>query len=138
MDLLLKGGILHDPANGWAGPAEILIKRSKIEAVSSSLGPADVPLLNFPGKIILPGMIDMHVHLREPGYEGKETIASGCAAAVAGGITALACMPNTDPPVDNKEIICYIKERSRRADLARVCPIGAITRKIEGKEIAPM
>ncbi|MGI6327717.1 MAG: dihydroorotase [Dethiobacteria bacterium] len=138
MNLLLKGGILYDPKNGWEGPAEILIKGSKVEAVSLSLGPVDVPTLDLQGKIILPGMVDMHVHLREPGYEGKETIATGCAAAVAGGITALACMPNTDPPVDNKEIICYIKERSRQADLARVYPIGAITRKIEGKEIAPM
>jgi len=138
MDLLLKGGVLHDPENGWEGPAEVLIRGNKIEAVSLSLGPVDVPFWDLQGKIILPGLVDMHVHLREPGNEGKETIATGCAAAVAGGVTSIACMPNTDPPADNKEIICYIKERAKRADLAKVYPIGAITRGIKGKEIAPM
>ncbi|RJX27240.1 MAG: dihydroorotase [Dethiobacter sp.] len=138
MDLLLKGGILHDPVNDWEGPAEILIKGDRIEAVSLSLGPVEVPVLDLKGKIILPGMVDIHAHLREPGNEGKETIATGCAAAVAGGFTAVACMPNTDPPVDSKEIVNYIKERARQADLARVYPIGALTGGLKGQEIAPM
>jgi dihydroorotase len=138
MDLLLKGGILHDPVNGWEGPAEILIKGDRIEAVSLSLGPVEVPVLDLKGKIILPGLVDIHVHLREPGEEGKETIATGCAAAVAGGFTAVACMPNTNPPVDSKEIVSYIKERARQVNLARVYPLGTLTRRLKGQEIAPM
>lgn len=138
MDLLLKGGVLYDPVNGWEGPAEILIKKDRIEAVSLSLGPVDVPVLDLKGKIILPGFIDAHVHLREPGGEGKETIATGCAAAVAGGFTAVACMPNTDPPIDSKEIVSYIKERARKADLARVYPLGTLTRGQKGQELSPM
>ncbi|MGI6308571.1 MAG: dihydroorotase [Dethiobacteria bacterium] len=138
MDLLLKGGILYDPAAGWEGPAEILIREEKIEAVSTSLGPVDAPVLELEGKIVLPGLVDMHVHLREPGGEGKETIATGCAAAVAGGFTAVACMANTSPPVDGKETVALIKERAKQADLARVYPIGALTRGLQGKELAPM
>ncbi|NMB41077.1 MAG: dihydroorotase [Firmicutes bacterium] len=138
MDLLLKGGILHDPVNGWEGPAEILIKDDKIEAVSLSLGPVEVPVLELKGKIVMPGLIDVHVHLREPGQESKETIATGCAAAVAGGFTAVACMANTDPPADCKEIVSYIKEKSRAADLARVYPIGALTRGLKGQKLAAM
>ena len=138
MDLLLKGGLLHDPVNGWEGPAEILIKKGRIEAVSLSLGSVDVPVLDLKGKIVLPGLIDVHVHLREPGGEGKETIATGCAAAVAGGFTAVACMPNTDPPIDGKEIVAYIKERARKVDLARVYPLGTLTRGQKGRELSPM
>lgn len=138
MDLLLKGGILHDPVNGWEGPAEILVKGNRIEAVSISLGPVEVPVLELKGKIVLPGLVDAHVHLREPGGESKETIASGCAAAVAGGFTAVACMPNTDPPVDSREIVSYIKEKARHAGLARVYPLGALTCGQKGEEIAPL
>jgi dihydroorotase len=138
MDLLIKGGILHDPVSEWEGPAEILIKGDKIEAVSLSIGPTDVPVLDLNGLIILPGLVDMHVHLREPGAEKKETIATGSAAAVAGGFTSVACMPNTLPPVDNKDIVSYIKERARNADLARVYPIGSLTCGLKGKEIAPI
>lgn len=138
MDLLLKGGLLYDPATGWEGPAEILIRDKKVEAVSLSLGPVDVPVLKLAGKIVVPGLVDMHVHLREPGGEGKETIATGSAAAVAGGFTAIACMANTSPPVDGKETVALIKERARQADLARVYPIGALTRGLQGKELAPL
>ncbi|HHU76043.1 MAG TPA: dihydroorotase [Firmicutes bacterium] len=138
MELLLRGGILHDPLAGWSGPAEILIRGRRIEAISRSIGNVDVPALDLDGKIILPGLIDMHVHLREPGGESQETIASGCAAAVAGGFTSLACMPNTLPPADNKTVISYIKERARRADLARVYPIGTISQGSRGEELANM
>lgn len=138
MALLIKGGILHDPVNDWEGPAEILIKGNKVEAVALSLGPVEVPSLELPGKIILPGLIDVHTHLREPGGEKKETIASGVAAAVAGGFTAVACMANTDPPADNKTVVRFIKERARQADLARVYPVGALTRGLAGRELAPL
>ncbi|NMB35027.1 MAG: dihydroorotase [Firmicutes bacterium] len=138
MDLLLKGGLLYDPAAGWEGPAEILIRDGEVEAVSLSLGPVDVPSLELAGKIVFPGLIDVHVHLREPGGEAKETIASGSAAAVAGGFTAVACMANTTPPVDGKETVALIRERARRADLARVYPIGALTSGLRGEELAPL
>lgn len=138
MDLLLQGGLLHDPVTGWEGPAEILIRDKKVEAVSVSLGPVDVPHLDLAGKVVLPGFVDAHVHLREPGGEGKETIATGSAAAVAGGFTAVACMANTSPPVDNKETVAFIQKRARQADLARVYPIGAVTRGLRGEEMAPL
>jgi len=138
VDLLLRGGFLCDPSVKWEGPAEILIRHGLVEAVSLSLGPVDVPVLELGGKIVLPGLIDMHVHLREPGQENKETIATGCAAAVAGGFTAVACMPNTSPPVDCKEILAYIKERATRAALARVYPIGALTAGLMGRELSAM
>ncbi len=138
MELLLRGGILHDPAAGWAGPAEILIRGGKIEAVSRSIAGADRPVIELEGKIVLPGLIDMHVHLREPGGESKETIASGSAAAVAGGFTSLACMPNTTPPADHKTVLSYIREQAGKAALARVYPLGAISRGQEGKELADM
>ncbi|NLX90781.1 MAG: dihydroorotase [Firmicutes bacterium] len=138
MELLLKGGILYDPAAGWAGPAEILIRENKVEAVSGSPLTVDVPVVNLQGKVVLPGLIDMHVHLREPGEEGKETIASGCAAAVAGGFTSLACMANTSPPADNKTVISYIQERVRKTGLARVYPLGTISKGLQGQELSNM
>ncbi len=138
MELLFRGGILYDPAAGWAGPAEILIKGDRVEAVAGSLGKVDLPVIDLRGKIVLPGLVDMHAHLREPGEEGKETIADGCAAAVAGGFTSLACMPNTYPPADNKTVVSYIRERARRTGLARVYPVGAISKGLEGKELSNM
>ena len=138
MELLFRGGILYDPAAGWAGPAEILIRGNKVEAVSRSITNVNIPVIDLQGKVVLPGLIDMHVHLREPGGESKETIASGCAAAVAGGFTSLACMPNTFPPADNKTVLSYIRERARKADLARVYPLGTISQGLEGKELSNM
>ena len=138
MDLLLRGGILCDPSSNRNGPGEILIRNGIIEGIAPSLGAVDVPVLELDGKLVLPGLIDMHVHLREPGGEKKETIATGCAAAVAGGFTAVACMPNTTPAVDSKETVAYIKERAARADLARVYPIGALTMGLQGKELSAM
>ena len=138
VDLLLSGGLLCDPSAKWDGPAEILIRHGRVEAVSLSLGPVDVPVLDLGGRIVLPGLIDMHVHLREPGMEKKETIATGCAAAVAGGFTAVACMPNTSPPADSKETVAYIRERAARTGLARVYPIGTLTANQRGRELSAM
>ncbi len=138
MDLLLRGGIIIDPSCRREGPMELLIQSGRVAALAPSLGPVDVPVLELAGKIVLPGLIDLHVHLREPGEEHKETIATGLAAAVAGGFTAVACMPNTSPPVDSRETVAYIRERAARADLARVYPLGAITAGQRGRELAPM
>lgn len=138
MNWIIKG-ILCDPAAGWEGAAEILVKRGKVEAVSKHLGEGiEAKLLDFRDRYILPGLVDAHVHLREPGEEEKETIASGCAAAVAGGFTSVACMPNTSPPVDSEDGIFFIKRRAKVADLARVYPVGAITRGLRGSQVAPL
>ena len=138
MDLLFKEALLHDPAFGWEGPAEILIRDNKVEAVAKSLGNVELPVVHLHGKSLLPGLVDIHVHLREPGEEDKETIATGCAAAVAGGITSLACMPNTLTPADHQKVVSYILEKATKADLARVYPIGAITRGLQGHELTDM
>ena len=138
MDLLLRGATLCDPSSTREGPQEMLIRNGMIEGIAPSLGAVDVPILELGGKFVLPGLIDMHVHLREPGSEEKETIATGCAAAVAGGFTAVACMPNTTPPVDCKETLAFVRERAARADLARVYPIGALTVGLQGKELSAM
>lgn len=139
MDLLLRGGVLHDPSSCQQGQeVELLIRNGRVEAISHSIGPVDLPVLDLSGKLLLPGMIDMHVHLREPGGEHKETIASGSAAAVAGGFTGVACMPNTSPAADSRETLMYIKEQAARADLAHVYPIAAITKGLKGQELTPM
>ena len=138
MDLLFRGAYLHDPDFKWERSAEILIRGGKVEAVGASLGNVDVPVVHLHGKTLIPGLVDAHVHLREPGEEDKETIATGCAAAVAGGITSLACMPNTLTTVDNQATVAYIREQAEKADLARVYPLGAITRGLQGKELTDM
>lgn len=138
MEVVLKNGFVCDPLSNWEKEADIYIKGSRIEAIAPSIDREDIPYLNVKGKVVFPGLIDMHVHLREPGQEAKETIASGCAAAVAGGFTAVACMPNTSPIIDNKELVSYILYRAESADLARVYPIGAITKGLEGREISSM
>ena len=106
--------------------------------VSDSLaGRADIVELGS-SLVVVPGLIDMHVHLREPGYEHKETVASGTAAAVAGGFTAVACMPNTQPVNHSATVTSYIIERARRHAVVSVFPIGAITRESKGEELAAM
>lgn len=127
-----------DPRASWEGPAEILVRKGRVEAVSPSIGPVDVPIIELHGKTVLPGLVDMHVHLREPGGEAAETIASGCAAAAAGGFTAVACMPNTSPALDDREAVACVRQRADSAGLARVYPIGALTRGLGGKEMSAM
>src|SRR5208283_5857401 len=100
-------------------------------------GPGD-RLIDANGKFVTPGLIDIHVHLREPGDEEEETIASGAAAAVAGGFTTVCCMPNTKPPLDNEGQIEFVLREAQRVGLAGVLPIGAITKGREGKELAEL
>ena len=135
---LLKGGRLVDPANGRDGAFDLLIHGDRIERVGRDL-PVDrgVAVVEVPsGFVVCPGLIDMHVHLREPGQEHKETVATGVAAAVAGGFTAVACMPNTSPVNDNAGVTEYILKKAAEADLARVYPIGAVTRGQKGEQLA--
>ncbi len=136
MAILIKGGRVIDPGR-VNGPADVLIERGKIAAVGPKLkAPADAKILDATNQVVLPGFIDLHVHLREPGFEYKETIASGAASAVAGGFTSVCCMPNTSPVNDNQSITEFILEKARAAGLARVFPVGAITKGSEGKELA--
>jgi dihydroorotase len=135
---LLKGGRLVDPANGRDGAFDLLIDGDRIARVGRDLPvDRDVAVVEVPsGFIICPGLIDMHVHLREPGQEHKETVATGVAAAVAGGFTAVACMPNTTPVNDNAGVTEYILKKAAEANLARVYPIGAVSRGQKGEQLA--
>src|SRR5678815_1792152 len=135
---LLKGGRVVDPANGRDGAFDVLIDGDRIARVGRDL-PAEpgVTVVNVPsGFVVCPGLIDMHVHLREPGQEHKETVATGVAAAVAGGFTAVACMPNTSPVNDNAGVTEYILKKAAEANLARVYPIGAVSRGQKGEQLA--
>ncbi len=137
MKTLIKGGMVADPAKGLL-QKDVLIENGTIVRVGSRIGSRGVSVFDASGMIVAPGLIDMHVHLREPGYEYKETIASGTAAAVKGGFAAVAAMPNTNPTADNRAVIEYILRQAARAGAARVYPIGAVTRGITGNELAEM
>src|SRR5262245_58379014 len=121
MKRLLKGGRVVDPANGRDGAFDVLIENDRIVRVARDLPmETGVHVVNIPaGLVVCPGLIDMHVHLREPGQEHKETVATGTAAAVAGGFTAVACMPNTAPVNDNAGVTEYILKKAAEASLAR-------------------
>ena len=138
MKRLLKGGRLLDPASGRDGDFDLLIDGNRIARVGRDLpvepGTAVVEIPS--GFVVCPGLIDMHVHLREPGQEHKETVATGTAAAVAGGFAAVACMPNTTPVNDNAGVTEYVLKKAAEAGLARVYPIGAVSRGQKGEELA--
>lgn len=135
---LLKGGHVVDPANGRSGVFDVLIDGDRIARVGRDLPvEAGVRVVAIPsGLLVCPGLIDIHVHLREPGQEHKETVATGTAAAVAGGFTAVACMPNTSPVNDNAGVTEYVLKKAAEAQLARVYPIGAVSRGQQGEQLA--
>jgi len=135
MRLLLKGGRIVDPSQGLDKVADLLIEDGRIAEIGSVTSKAD-QVEDVSGKVVVPGLIDMHVHLREPGFEYKEDIATGTRAAVAGGFTSVACMPNTNPVTDTRSVVEFILGRARDANLARVHPIGALTKDLKGEEIA--
>jgi dihydroorotase len=125
-----------DPGR-FNGVADVLIDEGRVVAVGPRLkAPAGVTKIDATGRLVLPGFVDLHVHFREPGFEYKESIQSGAAAAVAGGFTSVCCMPNTNPVNDNQAITKLMLDRAREAGLANVFPIGAITKGSEGKELA--
>src|SRR3954465_14332114 len=134
---LLKGGRVIDPANGRDGVFDLLIDGDRIARVGRDLPMEGAKIVDVPsGLVLVPGLIDMHVHLREPGQEHKETVASGTAAAVAGGFTAVACMPNTTPVNDNANVTTLILAKAAAANLARVYPIGAVSKGSRGELLA--
>jgi len=134
--ILIRGGQVIDPGRLNA-VADVLLEGGKIAAVGRNLtAPRGATIIDAKGRLVLPGFVDLHVHFREPGFEYKETIQSGAAAAVAGGFTTVCCMPNTNPVNDNQAITEFMLDRAREAGLANVLPIGAITKGSEGKELA--
>ena len=137
MKIILKGGHVVDPQRGINGVADVVIANGRIAAVGKQVSVDDAAVVEVPrGWVVSPGLIDMHVHLREPGQEHKETIASGSAAAVAGGFTAVACMPNTEPVNDQAAVTELILRKAAVARLARVYPIGAVSRGSKGEQLA--
>src|SRR5436309_10248699 len=126
--LVLRGGRVIDPSRSFDQTADVLVQDGKIAAVGPTLGTPDgVEVRDVRGAIVAPGLVDLHVHLREPGNEDVETVASGARAAAAGGFTAVCAMPNTDPVTDNQAAVGFIVRQSVRAGLARVYPIGAVS-----------
>ncbi len=115
---------------------DILIEGAKIVKIAENISASGHEVIDGSGKHVFPGLIDMHVHLREPGFERKEDIESGSRAAVKGGFTQICCMPNTNPVTDNKVVVTYIKARAKEVNLCKVHPIGAITKGLKGQEMA--
>ena len=140
MNILIKNGHVIDPANTVDGKFDLLVAEGKIAKLGKpgSLPSNGAQVLDAGGKLVVPGLIDMHVHLREPGYEYKETIATGTAAAKAGGFTAVCCMPNTSPVNDSRSVTEFILSQAAKEGAARVYPIGAITKGSKGEELAEM
>ncbi|HPW18053.1 MAG TPA: dihydroorotase [Candidatus Aminicenantes bacterium] len=137
--LLVRGGRVVDPATGTDGPMDVLIVAGAIAAVGRGLSPAPGGrTVDASGLVVVPGLIDLHVHLREPGFEDKETIATGLRAAVRGGFTAVCAMPNTAPVNDSPATTAWIMARAKRAGLARVFPIAAVTKGSRGEELVDM
>src|SRR5690349_9741339 len=139
--LLLTGGRVIDPANHVDGLADLLINNGKIAAVGTGarkLAPKEIDTLDVSGLVVCPGLIDLHVHLREPGQTPKETIATGTAAAARGGFTSVVCMPNTSPAVDNAGTVALIHDLALETGVVNVFITGAISKNIDGEELAPI
>ena len=133
--LLIRGGRVVDPASAHDGPADVLIDRGLIVEVRASIPPNGARTIEAAGKLVLPGLVDLHAHLREPGREDKETIETGCRAAVRGGFTTVCAMPNTTPAIDHRGAAEFVRQASAQVGLAAVHPIGAITKGRQGKEL---
>jgi len=135
--ILIRGGRVIDPSRGTDGVADVLVEDGKIAAVGRGVeAPTGATVIDASGKVVAPGLIDLHVHLREPGQEDLETVASGAMAAAAGGFTAVCAMPNTDPVTDNQAAVGFIVSQAQRAGKARVYPIGAVTLGQRGEQMA--
>lgn len=137
MQYLIKGGIIVDPVDETLHELDLLIQDGIVKEIGKDLAAPEAEIIDAAGNYVCPGLVDIHVHLREPGYEYKEDINSGTRAAAMGGFTAVACMPNTNPVVDNAAVISYILQRAEKA-AARVYPIGALTKGSQGKELTEM
>lgn len=144
-DLIVAGGKVIDPASGLSKIGDVYIKGKKIAKIETknlldlkrSKKSKDDRIIDASGKVVTPGLIDMHTHLREPGREDEETIYTGSQAAVAGGFTCICCMPNTEPPIDDQESVNFVYEKARKA-LCKVFCIGAATKGLKGEELTEM
>ncbi|MGE0441074.1 MAG: dihydroorotase [Gemmatimonadales bacterium] len=136
-DFLIGGGRVIDPSRQTDGTADVLVVDGRIEAIGRNIpAPEGLRRIDAAGKVVAPGLVDVHVHLREPGQEHMETIATGAAAAVAGGFTAVCAMPNTDPVIDNQAAVGFVLRQAIRAGMARVHPIGCISVGQKGQQLA--
>lgn len=138
MKILIKNGHVIDPANGVDEVMDIFVQDGVISDIGgcTDLAGLEMEVIDASGMVVAPGLVDMHVHLREPGQEYKEDIETGTRAAVCGGVTSVACMPNTEPVCDNETVVRYIKERAKEVGYANVFPVGAISKGLEGKYLA--
>lgn len=141
MRICIRGGRLVDPSQGIDGPADLWIKDGLVESICRAGtelrgSGREVKVLEAHGLVLVPGLVDMHVHLREPGFEYKETIRTGTMAAAAGGVTAVACMPNTDPALDHGAVVEFVLRKAGEEGSARVYPVGAITKGLKGEALA--
>jgi len=135
---LLKGGHVIDPRHGQDGIADILVDGGKIAKVAASIDADGCDVIDCAGKVIVPGLVDIHVHLRDPGFEYKETVETGTAAAAHGGFVGVCCMANTDPVTDDASTVRQIIERAQSAGHARVWPIAAVTKGLNGEQLTEM
>lgn len=135
MKLLIKNGCLVDPVGNTCEPNDILIDNGKVVCIGKNLEEHDAQVIDAAGMMVCAGLVDMHVHLREPGFEYKETIETGCAAAARGGVTSLACMPNTKPVIDTPQLVEYVKDKAAQANGVHVFPIAAVSVGQQGKEL---
>ena len=134
---LIRGGRILDPASSRDGSFDLLIQSGQIARIDSQITPPPgTEIIEAAGFLVVPGLVDIHTHLREPGHEYKETILTGSKAAAAGGFTSLACMANTDPPNDNPAVTKFIRERAQEAGLVNVYPVGAISKGLQGESLA--
>jgi len=139
MNLLIKGGRVIDPTQELDAMLDVLVENGRVKALGQGLtAPAGTPIVDAAGCYVTPGLIDMHVHLRDPGQEYKEDIVSGTRAAVAGGFTTVCCMPNTKPVIDCKAVASYVISKAQREGLCNVFPVGTITQGMAGERMTEM
>lgn len=136
MELLIKGGTIIDPKTGLNEKMDVLVKDNIIAAIEKDISSEGRKVIDATGMVVTPGFIDIHVHLREPGFEYKETIETGTSSAVAGGFTTVACMPNTNPTIHSKEIVKLIRDKANEKGKANVLVIGSITKDLDGEELS--
>ncbi|MSQ40165.1 MAG: dihydroorotase [Dehalococcoidia bacterium] len=140
--LLLRGGRILDPSQGLDVVGDVLVQEGRVRRAARGAWRGELPsgcqVIDVRGLVVAPGFVDLHCHLREPGYEAKETIATGTRAAAWGGFTTVCCMPNTDPPLDTAAAVAFVLERARQQGVVRVLPIGCVTRGRSGVQLADM
>ncbi len=138
MSILIKGGRVVDPKNNIDKILDVLVKDGRIAKVAADIDEKADRVIDAGGKVVAPGLIDLHVHFREPGYEYKEDIETGSRAASRGGVTTVVCMPNTDPPIDNPALVKYVLDRGREVGLTNVLTVGCVTKGQQSKELSEM